>query len=89
MKCPKCRNRIKVELGDTDIQIDNANVHVTNIPVFVCPSCGERMIHDILIERTKAYATKYGVKENTLDFGRCEEWEGAESIVTMQTLGIL
>jgi len=89
MKCKKCRKRMKVELGDTDIQIDNANVHVTNIPVFVCSSCGKRMVHAILIERARAYAAQYGIRESTLDFGLCEEQEGVESIATMQMLGIL
>lgn len=89
MKCQKCRKRMQTELGKTEIQIDNTNVHVTNIPVFVCSSCGERMIHGILIERAKAYVAQYGIRENALDFGLCEERESAESIVTMQTLGIL
>lgn len=80
---------MKVELGDTDIQIDNADVHVTNIPVLICSSCGEHMVHDVLIERAKAYAAQYGINENALDFAFCEERESAESIITMQTLGIM
>ncbi len=89
MKCADCGKRLTTTLGNTVIRVGADDIQVKNVPILICPACGKQLVHEIVIGRARAYAAQYGIKDNTLDFGLCEEQEGAESIVTMQTLGIL
>lgn len=89
MKCDTCRKRMNVTLGDADINMDGTTVKVINIPVFVCPNCEKRIIHDVIIKRAENYIHQYGMQGNSIDFGICEQKENEDAITTMQTLGIL
>jgi YgiT-type zinc finger domain-containing protein len=80
---------MKTTIGDTVIRVGSDDIQVKNIPVFICPACGKQLIHEIVIGRARAYVIQYGVHENQLDFGQCEEKETADTVTTMMTMGIL
>ncbi len=89
MKCADCGKRLTTALGNTVIRVGSDDIQVKNVPVLICPACGKQVVHEIIIGRARAYIAEYGVQNSQIDFGLCEEQEGAESIVTMQMLGIL
>jgi YgiT-type zinc finger domain-containing protein len=76
-------------LGDTVVRVGADDIQVKNIPVFICPACGKRFIHEIVIERARVYMAQYGIQDNQLDFGLCEDRESADTVTTMMTMGIL
>jgi YgiT-type zinc finger domain-containing protein len=80
---------MKTALGDTVIRIGADDIQVKNVPVFICPACGKQLVHKIIIGRACAYAKQYGIQENQLDFGLCEEKESADTVTTMMNMGIL
>jgi YgiT-type zinc finger domain-containing protein len=89
MKCENCGKKVQTILGDTIIKVDDTDVKVSNIPVFKCSNCGKQIIHAVIIERAMKYAQLYGVQDNQIDFGVCEQKEGENMPITLQGLGIL
>jgi YgiT-type zinc finger domain-containing protein len=76
-------------LSDTSIKVNAEDIKVSNIPVFKCSNCGKQIIHTVVIERAMKYAQVYGVQDNLIDFGVCEQKEGEGMPITLQGLGIL
>lgn len=89
MKCRNCRERMKVTLGNTEIEIEDAYIKIINLPVLVYPNCENQVVHDVLIKRALNYVYLYGAQNNIIDFGICEQKENENTIITMHTLGIL
>ena len=89
MKCTDCGKRLTTTLGNTVIRVGTEDIQVKNVPVLICPACGKQVVHEIIIRRARAYIAQYGIQNNQIDFGACEEKETADTAVTMTTLGIM
>lgn len=89
MKCEHCGKRLKTMLGSTKLPFEGRSIQVNNIPVLVCPDCGSEIFHDIILERARQYICQYGAQGGQIDFGTCEQREAGDTIVTMQTLGLM
>ncbi len=89
MKCETCRKRMKVVSGSTVMTVDGTPIRVNNIPVFICLVCGKQVVDGVVLIRAEQYIRQYGAPDKTLDFAACEQKETEDTVVVMQTLGIL
>lgn len=43
-ECPACTGVMRAEHGDLTYELEDYTITVTNVPMHVCPDCGERLV---------------------------------------------
>lgn len=71
MKCEACDKEYRTKFTRSTVFVDGKPIHFENMPVLVCPHCGQSHIPGDVIEKAKLFART--MTSTVLDYELCED----------------